>query len=152
MKLPKTPEPQQIFNESHNFDYNFLRNKLEKIHTQIIGTAAATAANYGVFFHATKNGYIEEVWESHKVAGSDGGTVTVDIERLSSGQALDAGSAMLASALSLKTTANTPQQGTISSDITKRQFVKGDRLALKDTGTLTAVSGVVVTIVIRYTL
>jgi hypothetical protein len=138
------------FEQSVNFDYRFLRNKREQFDFTIADTAAATAANYGVVMHILSACVIEQVWESHKTAGSDAGAVTLDIEKLGSGVALDSGTTVLSTALSLKTTANTPQQGTLSTDITKRQFAAGDRIALKDAGTLTAVASVTVSIIIRY--
>ena len=138
------------FQLDQNFDYRFLRNKREQVSITIQDTDAATAANYGVFFIALAPGYLEEVWESHKTAGSDAGAVTVTIEKLATGVALDSGTAMLTAALSLKSTANTPQQGTVSQVASTRQFVRGDRLALKDAGALTAVAHVTVSLFIRY--
>lgn len=138
------------FQLNQNFDYEFLRNKTEHPVALLVDITAATAANYGVFFIAPASGYVLDVWETHKTAGTNGSAVTLNIEVLTSGQALDAGVETLETALSLKTTANTPQQGTLKKDITKRQFSKGDRLALKDTGTLTDVAGVCVTVAVRY--
>lgn len=140
------------FQQDQRFDWRFLRNKTERPTAILVDTQAATAANYGVFFIAMAAGVIEDVWETHKTAGSDAGAVTVDIERLASGVALDSGTTVLASALSLKTTANTPQRGTLHNDVSRRQFVRGDRLALKDAGTLTAVAHVVVAVQVRYKL
>lgn len=138
------------FEQDVRFDYRFLRNKTEQINIVLAGADAATAANYGVFTWIRANAVIEEVWETHKTAGSDAGAVTVDIEKLGSGVALDSGTTILSTALSLKSTANTPQQGILKSDISARQLARGDRLALKDSGTLTSVDHVVVSIVIRY--
>ena len=138
------------FQQDQRFDYRFLRNKIEHPTIVIADTAAATAANYGVFFIAPAAGVFEEVWETHKTAGTNGGAVTVDVEVLTSGQALDAGYVVLSTPLSLKSTANTTQRGTLSSDISKLQFARGDRFALKDAGTLTDVAHVCVTVAIRY--
>lgn len=147
--IPMT-DPRNGFEQNVNFDFRFLRNKKEQIDIVLAGTAPATAGNYGVFTWIRANAVIEEVWETHKTAGSDAGAVTVDIEKLASGVALDSGTTVLSTALSLKTTANTPQQGTLKSDITARQLARGDRLALKDAGTLTDVAHVVVSVIIRY--
>lgn len=121
----------------------------------IADTAAATAANYGVVITIPYGLELIEAWETHKVAGSDASAVTLTLEKLTSGQALDAGVAMLSSTFNLKATANTPQRQKASSTITSRMLSPGDRIALKDSGTLTAVSHVTVTMVFRtlnYTL
>ena len=112
-------------------------------------TDAATAANYGVFFTASFPCEVMAISESHKTAGSDGGAVTVNVEKLTSGQALDAGVTLLSTAFNLKATANTPAHVPSSSYSfvfgTARQLDRGHRLALKDAGTLTAVAHLNVT-------
>ena len=138
------------FEQSVNFDYRFLRNKIDQFNFVLPGTMPATAGNYGAFAWIYAPCVVEEIWESHEVAGSDAGAVTVDLEKLSSGTAPASGTTILSTALSLKTTANTPQQGTLKSDISARQLARGDRLALKDSGTLTDVAGLVVSVIIRY--
>lgn len=138
------------FQQDQRFDWLFLRNKTERVSTVLWDTQAATAANYGVFWIAPSAGFVVAVSETHKVAGTAGGTVSLDIEKLTSGQALDGGTTVLSAALSLKTTADTPQSGTLNADVTRTRFSATDRLALKDAGTLTNVSGVCVTVTIRY--
>lgn len=111
----------------------------------IIGTAAAGAANYAVFFIAPFKLEITGFYEVHQTAGSDGGTVTLQLERLQVAEALDAGDTLLAAALNLKAAADTVQTGVlITSARDSLVLSKGDRLALKDAGTLTAVANVVV--------
>ena len=117
------------------------KRKFLVTHT-IVDTDAATAAKYGVIFTAPYPCILLSMRETHKTAGSDGGTVTVDIEKLTSGQALDAGVSMLNSALSLKSTANTPQSATLTATLANRNLATDDRIALKDAGTLTAVNHV----------
>lgn len=136
--------------EAPSIDLNTIDSRdLVTVSITINDTAAATAANYGVFFIAPISYEVLEVWESHKVAGNDAGAVTVDIEKLTSGQALDGGVSMLATTLSLKSTANTPVR-VFATTTTDRRFLKpGDRMALDDTGTLTAVSHVAVTVLLR---
>lgn len=136
--------------QQQTFDYRFLRNKRDQFDHVLFGTTAATATNYGVFVIILYPCVVEEVWETHKTAGGDSGDVTLDIEKLTSGVALDSGTTILSSALSLKTTANTPQRGTLKDDISTRQLDRGDRLALKDAGTLTDVAGVCISIRVRY--
>lgn len=112
-------------------------------------TRAATAANYGSFFIAPFSCEVIEVWESHRVLGTDAGAVTLDIEKLTSGQALDGGVSVLGSTFNLKATINTPQRAKASTTAIQRFLKSGDRLALDDTGVLTAVADVVVTVLLR---
>lgn len=112
-------------------------------------TSAATAANYGVFFIAPFSCEIIEAWESHKTAGSDASAVTLDIEKLTTGQALDAGVSTLGGTFNLKGTANTPARQKATTTDLNRALKPVDRLALKDSGTLTAVAHVCVTVLLR---
>jgi len=108
----------------------------------------ATAANYDVFFTAYRPYTIAAIVETHRVLGTDAGAVTLNVEKLTSGQALDAGTAICVTAFNLKSTINTPvtKDGVAFSDVL---IAPGDRLALKDSGTLTAVAGVSVTIYLK---
>lgn len=119
------------------------------ISASLAGTAAATAGNYGVIFVADRDYEIIEARESHTTAGSDAGAVTLQIEKLTGTQALDAGVATLASTFNLKGTANTVQKVDATTTTPNNKIAAGDRLALKDTGVLTAVAGVAVTLVLR---
>lgn len=119
------------------------RKKLQ-IHHTIQGTAAATAANYGVFWIAPFACYVTGFREAHQTAGSDGGTVSLQLEKLTDGTAPDGGTAMLSSALSLKATANTMQTATMSPTTANVNLAKNDRLCMKDAGILTAVANVTV--------
>lgn len=108
-------------------------------------TDAATAANYGVFFIADRAYNIIQVTEAHGTAGSDAGAVTLQLEHLTGTTAPDSGTELLVSSINLKGTANTVVYPTVKSNSLQR----GDRLCLKDAGTLTAVANVVVTIYLR---
>lgn len=110
----------------------------------IVSTNAATAANYGVFFIAPQACLISNFYEVHQALGTDGGAVTVTLEKLTTGVAPDSGAVALETALSLKTTINTVQTGTITRTSANRTLAKGDRLCLKDAGVLTSVSNVTV--------
>lgn len=108
---------------------------------------AATAGNYDVIFTAVYPCEVMAVIETHRVACSSTGTLNLEI--LTSGQALDAGVTVLSTAYSLDSTANTPilKQGL---DLTaNRQLKPKDRLALKDALTLTATAGLVVTVYLK---
>lgn len=111
----------------------------------LYGATAATAANYGTFFiNRIAPCYVSAFYENHQVAGSDAGAVTVMLEKMTGTEAPDAGDAILAAALSLKATANTIQTGILTNTLLYRNLALGDRLGLKDAGTLTNVSNVTV--------
>jgi len=122
-----------------------------EITISLSGTLSATNTNYGVFFIASKAIEILKIKESHTTAGTDAGAVTLQIEKLTGTTALDSGSTILNTAFDLKGTANTvvSYQG-YSGLNTNRQLKEGDRLALKDVGTLTNLAGVCVTIYYKY--
>lgn len=114
------------------------------VHHTIQGTAAATAANYGVFFIVPMTCILNVFKESHETAGSVSGTLT--LEKLTGTQAPDGGAVMLAATVSLTSTANTVQSGTMTGTLANRTLHAGDRLCLKDGGTLTSIAGVSVLI------
>lgn len=118
----------------------------------IPGAQAATATNYGTFFiNEMGPCFISGFWEIHQVMGSDAGAVTVELEKLTGTTAPDSGSSVLSAVLSLKTTANTLQAGTITSTLGNKNLALGDRLCLKDAGVLTAVSNVSVLVELTMT-
>jgi len=131
--------------ENQNIQWNelALKDGFQITHLIVDG---ATAANYDVIFTAPFPCEVSKVIETHRVASSSG---TLNIEKLTSGQALDTANAtILTTAFSTATTANTPQikQGTDLVQSSIRQLKEGDRLSLKDGGTLTSSAGVQITI------
>ena len=110
----------------------------------------ATSTNYSHFFTADRSYTIYSFIETHGTAGSDGGAVTLQLRKMISGVALASGIDLLSTALSLKTTANTPQYGTLvkTQDI---QLKAGDRLGIVSSGTLTAVANLTATVYLKYT-
>ena len=118
------------------------------IDASLVSTLPATAANLGNIFIADRAYQFVSAQESHTVAGSDGGAVSLDIEKLAGTAALDAGVVMNASTINLKGTANTVQTLAPSATFANTQLAKGDRIALKDTGVLTAVAGLSVSIIL----
>jgi hypothetical protein len=120
------------------------------IRDTIKDTDAATAAKYGPFFIAPFACYVSGYQEDHRTAGTDGSAVTLDLEKLTSGTAPDSGVSVLSSPVSLKTTANTPQNSTITTTLANLNLVRGDRLCHKDAGTLTSVNNV--TVVVELTI
>jgi hypothetical protein len=136
--------------DSPPVDFADLENKRLYIHHTIIGADAATAANYGVFWIAPFPCVVVGAKEVHQTAGTDAGTVSLQLEKLTGTQALDAGVTVLGTAWSLKATANSVQTATITPTIANRQLATGNRLALKDSGVLTALVNVTVLIEILY--
>lgn len=114
------------------------------------GTMPATAANYGVVFIAPKKCVVKSVREAHTTLGTDGSAVGLNLEKLTGTQALDGGTALLSANINLKGAVNTVQSGTLITTAASLQLNAGDRLALKDSGTLTAVAGVSVTIELEW--
>ncbi|MDP8238347.1 MAG: hypothetical protein P9X24_04600 [Candidatus Hatepunaea meridiana] len=110
------------------------------------GTSAATAADYGKFFVACKKCVVRSIREVHTVKGSDGSAVTLMIERLQGTETSGNGDDLLTSAFNLKGTAETVQSGTLTTTVADLILTAGDRLNLVDTGVLTAVDGVCVTV------
>lgn len=132
-------------------NFSDLYQKKVWVYHTVVGTMAATAANYGVFFIVPFTCILKKFQEVHKVAGSDAGAVSLTLEKLASAVAPDSGTAMLASVLSLKATADTVQTGTLSTTSSSLNLAVGDRLCLKDAGTLTAVANVTVSVELQLT-
>lgn len=123
--------------------------KAEFTSVVLAGTTPATAANYGIFFVATRPCFVKAISEVHSTAGSS--TPTLQVERLRDTEALDAGDELLVTAFNLAGTANTVQEGNLN--VANKTFMSlnvGDRLALKDIGTLTAIAGLCVTVELQY--
>lgn len=124
---------------------------LHYIVSETLQNGSATAANYGVFFIADRDYEVIEMSEAHTTAGTDAGTVTLALEKLTGTQAPDAGvNPFGTSTVNLKGTANTVQRLTKQSSTANNSRLKaGDRLCLKDSGTLTALVGVSVVVILR---
>lgn len=119
------------------------------IRITIPGTQSATASNYSVIDNIPFPIDIVAIYESHTTAGTDGGAVTLQVEKLTGTQALDAGTTLLSTAFDLKGAINTVSTGSLTTTKSDLTLSKGDRIALKDAGVLTAVEGVCVTIYAR---
>lgn len=119
------------------------------ISTRVPDTAAATAANYGYFFVADRPYEIISITERHKTAGTDGGAVTLQVEKIPTGTAKSSGTDLLATAINLKGTADTTQYGTLTTTKTALILKRGDSIGLETSGTLTSVADVCVTIILR---
>jgi hypothetical protein len=101
------------------------------------------------FFIADQAYEVSAALEIHSVAGSDGGAVTVDVVKDSSGTAPTGGVSVLASTFDLKATANTYQVLSSSSTPSVIALAAGDRLSVNFTGVLTSVAGLVIEVILN---
>lgn len=101
-----------------------------------------------IFFIANKAYEVTAVKEVHVTAGSDGGAVTLNIERLQGTETSGNGDALLSAGINLKGTAATVQSGTLVTTAVV-ELTAGDRLGIDVTGTTTAVAGMVVTVSLK---
>ena len=117
------------------------------------GASAATAGNYSTIFIAPFECVLIGMTKVQAAAGTDPGDVTLQIERLQGTEAPGAGDALLSSALSLKSTANTVQTGSIvptrTNGVLLANLSENDRIALKLSGTPTAVANLTVTLLFQ---
>lgn len=111
-------------------------------------TEPATAANYPcVFFIAPRAMKVTQISERHGTAGNNGSAVSLTVEKLTSGTAAGSGVDQLgATKIDLKATADTPQTPALSSTAADITLAAGDALALKLTGTPTAVANLGLTV------
>lgn len=158
---PETPggQKQDVFvvpphehddRDSNRIKERWLLQRSERIHVRLPGTMGATAANYGQCFIALAPCFVRKVQEVHGTLGTDAGAVTVNIEKLTGTTAPGAGTAMLTTTFNMKGTINTVQTGVFDADRTKRSLKAGDRLALKLSGTPTAIADVYFIIEVEY--
>ena len=116
----------------------------------LFGTQAATAGNYSVFFTAPYAMSVSKITESHAVLGTDGGAVSLDIEKLTGTTAPGSGTKITSAVIDLKGTINTVVTASLSTTIGVVQLAVGDRLALLLTGTPTSVANVNVTLILDF--
>lgn len=149
-EIPETLPIPEHFHTGDRIDFRDILKKKLYFHHTIYGTDAATATNYGVFWIAPFECTITEIREVHQTAGTDASAVSLQIEKLTGTQALDAGVPCLATAFNLKGTINTVNTGALATTLADLRLVRGDRLAMDDAGTLTAVANVTVIIEITF--
>lgn len=142
--------------DSLQVDYTALSNKFFLVPHTIYGLDAAAVANYSIFFIAADPCVVTGFTEVHTTAGTDVGTVTIQLEKLTGTTAPGSGTVLLNTALSMKATANTVQTGSLVTSSnpavqnTTTYLAKGDRLALKRAGVFSDVANV--TVVVKLTL
>lgn len=136
---------------TEQIDYQDLKNKDLLSETAFVfGTLAATSTNYGRILTLNRPIQIVGIQEIHETAGSDAGAVTLDVVVVDDGSAISTGTSLLATTFNLKSTANTlvrKQKRDLSS---ARLIEPNQTVALKTSGTLTAVAGVCVTIFYQF--
>lgn len=126
---------------------NLIDTKYGKYITHsVYGTTAQTATNYGIIFVVRHPIEIMRISETHAVAGSAAGAVTLNVLKAGSGVAIASGISLLSSTFNLKSTANTPVIKEGSGLTSGRVLIKGDRIGLVATGTLTGLSDLCITI------
>jgi len=133
-----------------SFSQKIIQNIIiQPVSVRLASTTAATAANYSHFFIADQGYIVLAAYEVHAIAGSDSGSVTLQIEKLTGTTAPGSGISLLATGFNLKGTANTVQFADFSGAGGLNTIIRGDRLALKRSGTLTAVDDLVVTVYLQ---
>lgn len=123
---------------------------------QSINPATALPVDAWLFTVPTGAEYeIVEALETHTVAGSDGSAVTADVVKAAAGTAPGSGTSMLSSTFNLKSTANTPVDKIKGSGLATTQVARiirsGQQLGINFGGTLTALAGCAITVVLKTT-
>lgn len=115
--------------------------------------ALLTAPDVALFI-ADTNYELVEAAEIHETLGTDGGAVSLDLFKATGTQAVGSGVTMLASVFNLKATVNTVvrknlSNGGLTTTGANRRVAAGNRVGLDFQGTMTAVTGVNATVVLR---
>ena len=97
-------------------------------------------------FVANRRWKVVGVSEVHTTAGSDGGTVSIDVKKCTGTTVPASGTSVLSAAFNAKGTAQTVQSGTLSATDSVLVLEPGERLGVDFSGTLTALAGVCVAV------
>lgn len=123
------------------------------VSTQVLATFSMLANGSladQCFFVADRAYTVLAIKEVHSVAGNDAGAVNLQVTKDTGTQAPGAGTDLLTNnsnaGFNLKGTANTVQNGTLTSTAGALTLAAGDRLSADFAGTLTTLAGVVVTV------
>lgn len=144
-QLQNTPAIPDHFHNGYDvspINFSMIYQKKVYIHHTLQGINAATASNYGTFWIAPFACLAKNIYEIHQTAGTDGGAVTLQVEKLTGTTAAGSGQSIIATAYNLKSTANTLQTSVMVTTSAYVTIAKGDRLALKLAGTPTSLSTV----------
>lgn len=127
-----------VFDEIDDKDGFYISKSLE-------GSSAATAGNYGVVFIASRPcevSFVSAIWTTASTSG------TLNIERLSGTESLGSGDEIFKTTIDMSGTADTVNEKK-KFDLQNTRLKQGDRLALKDAGTLTNQNDLCVTIYLK---
>lgn len=139
-------ETQQPFNQnSVRYSAEALKRKRMVVSHKVWDITKA-----GVFFIAPTDLVIVQAQCTFSQAGTDAGAVTLNIEKLSDGQASGAGTTVLSDTFDLKGTINTVQSVRPTSSIFSKNLRRGERLGLVVTGVPTAVENVIIVVEYQY--
>ena len=111
--------------------------------------ANGSIATQPFFNNGTQTYVVTGVTERHSVAGSDGGTVTLDVTNDATTVSPGSGNSVLSAAFNAKATANVTQTSTLSATAANLVVAAGSALSVKLTGTPTSLAGVVVKVVLQ---
>lgn len=116
-------------------------------------TTTGTSVVSQAFFTATRAYQVTACSEVHTTAGTDGSAVNLLVEKDTGTTAPGSGTGLLTNntnaGFNAKGTANTVQTGTLTATTASLQLAAGDRLAVKVSGTATALAGVNITCSIK---
>ena len=98
------------------------------------------------------SGRIKRIVEIHTTAGTAGGAVTLHVTKERGVLAPGAGTTVMSGTFNLKGTADTLQTATLSTTASDLEFVAGDMLSVKLTGTATTAAGVFLEVYVQYDL
>lgn len=111
--------------------------------------AGATAEDFGSrFFYAYDAMRVVHVMATWQTAGSST-TASLDVVKVTNGQAKASGTSVLAAVIDASTAANTNNVPTLSATAANRVLAAGDTLSVIGAGTLTALDGVYVQVILR---
>lgn len=138
-------------------DFNIRSENIDNKHGEYItvnlfDTQPQTAANYGIFFIAWHPCEVLSIQEVHGTKA--GAAATVTVEKLTGTTAKGSGTALITTAFDLTVADNTVQtrEKTDFDGTTipiPRRLLRGDRLAIKSTGTIAAVKDLQITIYLK---
>ncbi|GAI93723.1 unnamed protein product [marine sediment metagenome] len=111
----------------------------------------ATAQAAEAFFIANEACEVVAASESHSAAEESAATLGIDIVKEASGDAAgESTTSVLATTFDGKGTADTPQRKAGSDTLANKQLAKGDRLSFKPSAAGTELTGVIITVQLKY--
>ena len=105
-------------------------------------------------WYADADAEVVAAYEQHQVLGTDGSAVTADIMKVADGTIIGSGTSVLVTTFDLKATVATWQKrtianGGISQTLSTRIVLAGQTLGINFGGTMTAVAGVNIIVVVK---